>query len=391
MLWLFLAGCTTAVHVGKVPAALPLIREQWQLSLTQVGLVLTLYAVLIAAGGLMMGMLVQRIGYQRIAVLALSLVGIGSLLGWQSPSYPFLLFTRVLEGFGWLMAAIALPPLLSALSTARDQPMVMSIWGAFVPVGAGAMLIASPILQSIGGWQLSWVVAGVLSLLAALVAWLILRTHSACFVTLNNASTMHSDNTVSRFRDFRHPLIWVLSACFMLYTLQFISLTAFLPTLLIETTSLSLSVASQLTALVVLSNALGNVCAGSLLKRGLSHIPLLFIGAFGMGILAFFVFSPDVPVMVRIACAFGFSTVSGLIPGSCFATLPKAVSISTSTGLLIGLMMQGAGVGQLLAGVVIPSSVDYAGYWKAGGIVLLAMGATGAILALFGKVKESDL
>ena len=57
---LYLVGCTTALHIGKIPVAIPLIREQWQLSLTQTGLIVSLYSILIAISGLLLGLLIRR-------------------------------------------------------------------------------------------------------------------------------------------------------------------------------------------------------------------------------------------------------------------------------------------------------------------------------------------
>lgn len=375
---MFLAGCTTALHIGKVPSALPLLRTDWHLSLTQAGLILFIYAVLIATGGLLLGMLVRRVGYPRFAMAGVGIVGVGSLLGAQSDLFHGLLATRALEGLGWIMAVIALPPLLTALSHPRDRSLVMGIWGAFVPVGTGIMLLLSPMVLSMGGWRFSWIVAGMISLLASAMVTLIVRSHPAHLAAVQSTSSTGG----TPLTDLRGTLIWALSGCFLLYSLQFVSVTSFLPTLLLDTTSLSLTTASQITALVIISNALGNFTAGVLMRRGLSHVPLLITGALGMGVFAFFVFTDTLPVATRLACAFGFSMSGGLIPGTCFATLPMAVSVTSAVGLLIGLMMQSAGVGQLLGGLVVPLAVDYAGSWQAAGFVLLAIGVLGSLLAL---------
>lgn len=381
---LFSAGCTTALHIGKVPSALPLLRADWNLSLTQAGLILSIYAVLIAAGGLLLGVLVQRFGYPRFSMAGVGIVGVGSLLGAHSDAFYWLLATRALEGLGWIMAVIALPPLLTALSHPHDRSLVMGIWGAFVPVGSGFMLLLSPMVLSIGGWRLSWLVAGMISLLASALVMVVVRSHSRRLAPVQPAKSAGG----TQFTDLRRSLIWVLSGCFLLYSLQFVSVTSFLPTLLLDTTSLSLTTASQVTALVIISNALGNVTAGYLMRRGTSHIPLLITGALGMGVFAVFIFTDTVPVAVRLACAFGFSILGGLIPGTCFATLPRAVSVTAAAGLLIGLMMQSAGVGQLLGGVLIPVAVDYAGTWHVAGFVLLAIGLAGSLLALRSRVKS---
>lgn len=375
---LFAAGCSTSLHIGKVPSALPLLRAEWDLSLAQAGLVVSIYALLIATCGLLLGVLVQRIGNPRLAIVGVGIVGVGSLLGAQSQEFHWLLATRSLEGLGWIMAVIAIPPLLVALCHARDRPLVMGIWGAFVPLGAGVMLLLSPMALSMGGWRFSWILSGLFSLLAAALIMMVLRAHAMRIAPVRS----EKGDAGKQFTDLKKSLIWMLSGCFLLYSLQFVSVTSFLPTLLLDTTSLSLDAASRITALVIISNTVGNVIAGYLMRRGTSHVPVLVAGALGMGIFAVFVFNETVSVSVRLACAFGASIFGGLIPGTCFATLPKAISVVSASGLLIGLMMQCAGIGQLLGGVVVPVAVDYAGAWEVAGFVLLAIGALGALFAV---------
>lgn len=332
---------------------------------------------------MLLGIAIQRLGSVRFAFIGVGIVGVGSLLGAQVDVFYALLVSRALEGLGWIMAVIALPPILTSLAQPKDRSLVLAIWGAFVPVGAGVMLLLSPVLLSSGGWRFSWSAAGCVSLLASALVILVIRSHAEQLQPLSRAGRVSGD----KFTDLRRSLIWMLSGCFLLYSLQFVSVTSFLPSLLLDTTSLTLSTASRLTAFVIISNALGNILAGYLLRRGISHVPILSAGALGMGLFALIVFNEAVPVEIRLLCAFGFASVGGLIPGTCFATLPKAVSVASAASLLIGLMMQSAGVGQLLGGVVVPIAVDYAGTWRAAGGVSFAIGVAGALLALFSRIK----
>ena len=61
--FLYLAGCTTALQIGKIPVAVPLLQDIWQLSLTQTGLVISLHSILTASCGLMIGLIARRLGY----------------------------------------------------------------------------------------------------------------------------------------------------------------------------------------------------------------------------------------------------------------------------------------------------------------------------------------
>ncbi|MFK8079991.1 MAG: CynX/NimT family MFS transporter [Granulosicoccus sp.] len=372
---LFFSGCTAALHIGKIPAALPGLTDQLQLTLTQSGLIVSLYALMIATLGCLLGLLVRQFGYVAFAMTGLGLVAVGSLLGSMSTSLHWLLPTRVLEGLGWIMSAIAFPPMLTALAAPRDRLLVLGIWGGFVPLGAGAMLIAAPWLQHIGGWQLSWQVAGAASLLALLTVWKVTRE------TNTDLQSPKDGGGVFAKKEFKKPEIWLYSFCFFAYSCQFVGVTAFLPTLFIDTSNWSLANTSRVVALVVLSNVLGNVVAGYLLRRGFRSTSLLILGAAVMGISALIVFTEAFSMTTRIAAAFMLTAFGGLVPGTLFASVPRVTNNPWAIGLLNGIMLQFSGIGQLAGGVLVPGVVESFHSWQAGGVFCLLIAAAGCLAA----------
>lgn len=372
---LFFAACTVTLHIGKAPPALPVLRQLWNLSLTETGYIVSMYSFMIAVSGLLLGVLVRRTGYCTMAIAGVCIVGVGSIIGVQANALSWLLLGRMIEGFGWIIAAVSLPSLFSALSQPEDRALVIGIWGAFVPVGAGTMLLLAPLLQQYGGWQLSWWFAGLSSLFAAGIVYKVTHRYSSSF---NHLGAVKSGVD---FSDLRKPLVWLLSGCFLAYSFQFLAVTSFLPTLFIETSNLNLSTASWLVAIVIMSNAAGNVAAGYLVKSGVGHVPLLVSGALLMGLCALIVYTPSLNLPLRLLAALGFSVFGGFIPGTLFITMPKAASSAVSLGLLVGLMMQFSGIGQLLGGVAVPAAVEYFVTWQAAGYVALAAGIVGSMLA----------
>lgn len=358
-----------------MPAALPLLIEQLQLSLTQSGLVVSLYSLMIAILGVVLGLMVRRFGYVAFAITGLGLVAVGSLTGSLSVTLQWLLITRVLEGLGWIMSVIAFPPLLSAFAAARDRPLVLGIWGGFVPLGAGTMLIVAPWIQHIGDWQLSWQVAGAATALALFVAWIVTR------VKEQDIRHLRVGEEVLPFVELKKPVVWLFSFCFFSYSSQFTAVTSFLPTLFIDTSNWTLADTSRVVALIVLSNVIGNVAAGYLLRFGASNVSLLLGSAVVMGLCAMIVFAESMGMPVRIAAAFMFSAFGGLIPGTLFASLPRVADNPLAIGLLIGLMLQFAGLGQLIGGVVLPAVVEYFDHWQAAGVYCLLVAISGCVAA----------
>ncbi|MEE9333846.1 MAG: MFS transporter [Granulosicoccaceae bacterium] len=377
-IWLlFFCGCTLSLHIGKLPPSLPLLTETFSLRLSQAGNLVATFSILIGIMGLFLGTVVARFGFVAFATVGLMLAGVGSVIGATAGSFSLLIFSRTIEGLGWIVAVVAIPSLMARLATASDKPVVLGIWGAFLPVGAGTMLLLAPILQASGGWRLSWWVAAFASIVAAVILLEIGRRNQPLFSPLKQSSI------ITPWFEIKSIRAWGLFFSFFFYSFQFMALTSFLPTVFMAEGGISLASASRWTALVVLTNATGNLLAGQLIRRGVPVYQLLSLAAVSVGIAALITLLP-LPIYIRICSAVVFAVMGGLIPGTLFATASRIATKPAATGILIGFMLQAAGLGQWLGPMLLTRLVEATGLWWAGGLFLMLMASMGAIAAIIG-------
>jgi len=371
---LFFCGCTLSLHIGKLPPALPLLSEAFSLRLSQAGSLVSMFSILIACSGLMLGILVARLGYVAFAVFGVGLAGVASIIGAQTDSLLVLNISRAFEGFGWIVAVIAIPALMVRLTKLSDVPVVLGIWGGFLPAGAGMIMLAAPYLQASGGWRLSWWVTGIASLIASIIVFEIGRRNKDTFVALKK-------NVVAEpFQEIKTGRAAGLFICFLCYSFSFVALVAFLPTIFSTEGELSLRLASQLTAVVMLANVAGNMLGGRCLKYGIATHKLLMCAAILMGLTALVALLP-LPVAVRFAAAIAFSIAGGLIPGTLFSTASQLASTPAASGILFGWMLQAAGTGQWLGPIMLTRLVEATGLWWSGGLLLLFVALICALIA----------
>ena len=378
VLLVFAAGCSVALHLGKAPPALPILRDVWGLSLTRTGLVISVFTILVALLGVPLGLLVRRFGNVRFTITGIAMAGIGALAGAEASSLNALLLTRAIEGMGWIITVVSLPSILTSLSAPRDRPLVLGIWGAFVPVGAGVMLLLAPTMQSTSGWPLSWQVAGIASLVSALMVLVITRVHATSLTMLAANKNVRQTGLLD---ELAKPAVWLMGLCFFIYSFQYIPIVSFLPTLFLESSALSLATLSYLTAIVILANTIGNVSAGIFLRRGVSHQKLMTFGFLVMGAATLIIYVDAVPFPLRLLAAAVFSSVSGLIPGTLFALVPRVIGSPDGAAPVIGLMLQLSGMAQLIGAVLIPFAVEVSGSWFAAGIVASVASCAGLMIA----------
>lgn len=354
-LLLFAAGCAVSLNIGKVPAALPAIAADLDLNLFQNGLIVALFSVLIAAFGLLIGLSAARMGYRRAALGGLLLAGAAGLSAPLINNFPVLLALRVAEGFGWVMVAVSMPVMMSASAAPQDRPLVLGIWGAFVPAGMVVALLYAPFLLSFAGWRGLWFFTGVLCLLAAL---LIFRPSDSLPVPPARRFNLSEIRAVVLRR-----ITLAMAACFLVYSALYISITAFFPLVLIERHATGVSSAAMLGALIVIGNIFGNVVSGWLIARGVSRYLLLYVAMIACGVLAFGVFLPQIPIEWRVVSGALFTFSGGIIPGTLFASVPLVVTQVAHIGIVNGLIMQGAGNGQFFGPMLQTAIVERGEDW----------------------------
>ncbi|MGI9332584.1 MAG: MFS transporter [Gammaproteobacteria bacterium] len=366
------AGFAVALNIGKVPAALPELRESLGIDLLWSGAIVSAFSVLAALAGAVTGGFVQRFGAKRSALAGLAAGAAGACLGALTSALPLLLMARLIEGMGFIVAAVALPSLIARSASARDRPLALGIWGAFVPGGMGIMLFASPAVLALGGWRASWLAAGATIAVCAAVL--------ACAFAPGAPERAAASGQPGLRIYAGDPGALRLAGCFAAYSAQFIALTSFLPTVLVAHHQISLAGAATMTATVVVANVAGNVGAGWLLRAGVSRRSLLSAAAAVMAFTALATFAEPTPLALRLAAAIAFAAVGGLIPGTLFAATSAYARSASGVAVLAGMLLQGSGLGQVAGPVVLAGIVQHFGQWHYA--ALLMIGASAVIIYL---------
>jgi MFS family permease len=374
-IWIaFLAGCVAAFQIGKTFASLALIIDELSLSLVQAGLILSLFSLIAAIAGAGFGLLADRVGHLRMALIGLALSATGSFIGAQVSSLEFLLLSRLLEGFGFILTIVALPSLISRSASEQDRPLAMGLWGAFMPAGIGMSMLITPLLVDWHGWRGLWNDVGIMMLLWGALLYLAFRRSAAPAGLQLNAVDFIAK--VLRLG----PLLVV--AGFVCYSSLYQSLTAFLPTMLVTGYDVPLAQAAHFGAIVVVGNIIGNVSAGWLIGRGYAPWKLLTVSFVVMGLCAMLVFASITQPAFKVAAGFLFSAFGGMFPGTAFVLAARYSPSPAQMALMAGFMLQGAGIGQTIGPLMVSSVVEIANDWNYANLVVAAMAAIGLTSAL---------
>jgi MFS family permease len=358
LVWtLILAGVVAAFQIGKAPIAIPLLRQDLGLSLAFASWVVGIYAVVGGIAGLPAGLVINALGARRSLVIGLLVTGAASCAGAFAESGTILLLSRVFEGAGFLMVAIATPTLLGAITADKDQQLVFGFWTVYFATGSVIVMLAGPPLLAFG-WQSLWLVTGVAALGYACVIW--------WTAPVAGRSQIMGGRAFAQLRHIiRSPGPVLLALAFGLYSVQYHALTGLLPTLLVERLGLSISQAGTISAGTIVANGLGAAAAGFLLRKGIALWAVISAGFGCMGAASFGIFHQSMPAAAVAALATASLGITGALAASIYAAAPRFAPKPAMLALTVGMVVQASHLGHVLGPPALGLSVESFGWSSA--------------------------
>jgi MFS transporter, CP family, cyanate transporter len=380
-LLVILAGVVAALHIGKLPPAIPVLREALGLTLVQAGFLLSLVQLAGMTLGVVFGVVADTLGGRRSMTLGLVLLAVVSALGGFAPGVAPLMILRAAEGFGFLLVVLPAPGLVRSLVEPQRVSAMIGLWGAYMPLATALALLFGPLAIAAIGWRGWWEALAALS--AAMAIWL---PRAVPADTRAAVAASPSLPWLARLRlTLAAPGPWLIALAFAMYSGQWLAVIGFLPSIYVQS-GIAGAAAGVLTATVAAANMAGNIGSGRLLQRGVPASRLLTIGFVTMGLAATasFAGSGDAGLApaLRYAAVLLFSGVGGLIPATLFAL---AVRLAPSEGTLattLGWVQQWSALGQFAGPPLVAAVASAAGGWQWTWVATGACSVAGLLLTI---------
>ena len=167
--WVFLALATLAQAAASmlrlgIPALMPLIRAEFGLDRTQVGLISSVLNGGAATAGIPAGHVVDRVGERLVmgyGAIAAGVVIFGML---GAGSFPLLLVVALLTGF---LSSVSVPAgglLVARWFGRHERGLAMGIRQTGVPLGGAIAAITLPLLALATNWRVALALAGLVAI-----------------------------------------------------------------------------------------------------------------------------------------------------------------------------------------------------------------------------------
>ena len=373
------AGVCAAIHVGKLPPALPALRESLDISLVQAGFLISLVQLAGMGLGLAVGLAADGLGLRRVMVAGLTLLSAASVAGGFVTDVRVLLALRAIEGLGFLMAVMPGPSLVRRHVPPAQIDTRMGAWGAYMPLGTALALLVGPPWIAALGWPSWWWLGAALSAALAMAVWTGLPPDPP------PAAQASGDWHARLGQTLRARGPWMLALAFAVYSAQWLSVVGFLPSIYAQA-GISPVWSGLATALAAGINMAGNIGAGRLMQRGVAPQRLLQVGYAAMGGASVLMFVPLWPagtlaVLGPYAAVLLFSALGGLIPGTLFALAVRVSPGPATVSTTVGWMQQWSALGQFAGPPLVAWVATRAGGWSFSWSVMVLCGAAGLLLA----------
>ncbi|MEJ8854392.1 MFS transporter [Variovorax robiniae] len=381
------AGVSVALHLGKLPPAIPALQATLGLSLVEAGFMLSLVQLAGMTLGLVVGLAADVIGLRRSMLIGLAITTAASLLGgvagqFVSPGVVvWLLVLRALEGLGFLLAVMPAPGLIRAMTPPGAEKAVMGMWGAYMPLGVALALLCGPGLIAWAGWPGWWWVLALLSGGAALwVARVVPADARRGPVAADWRNRLTTTLTA--------PGPWFVALAFAVYSSQWMAVIGFLPSIYAEA-GVPAGWSAVLTATAAAMNIVGNVVGGRWSQRGLAPARLLRIGfgVMALGSIAAFAQwgqgadAAALPPALRYAAVCVFSLFGGAVPATLFMLAVRLAPGPSTVSTTVGMMQQASALGQFIAPPLVAWIAHRVGGWQWTWVVTAACSMAGIALA----------
>ena len=300
------------MHIWKLPNALAAIQSDLGFTLVEAGVLMGVIQVASMVGGLLVAWSGELFGLRRLLVAGLVLLCAGSLLGAAAPGAGMLMASRAVEGVGFLLCTVLAPPLIQRACRPERTNIAMASWGAFQGTATLVGFASAALALGAMGWRAWWIVmaAAALAPVVPVLRWVPADRRTKAGAVRRTGRRM--------LTTLRRPGPWLAGAVFACYTVQWMAIMGFLPTIY-ASAGLHGPWPGLLSAAVGGVNAVGALASGVLMQRGYGARGLLLTTFATMAASSVAVFTVPWPggaagIAGQFAAAIAFSLVGGMAP-----------------------------------------------------------------------------
>jgi MFS family permease len=364
---LCIVSVASSINQFKAPPVLPILIKEFNLTLSNAGMLMSIFSVTGFLLALPAGFILQRLGLKATGLIAVSAMFIGAALGTLSATVNFMLASRFIEGAGLGLITIVAPAAIAIWFPEERRGTPLGIWTTCMPLGNIVMLNLAPWLAKLGGWQLVWKAAGFFSLAALILFWGFFRMprpEEVMGTPLSNEADSMLKKPSSYGKAMLNASLWLIALQFVCYNVICLALGTYYPTFLNSVHHYPLPTASFILSLGTITAVFSQPLGGCLSDRIGMRRPLIIVSSILLAPICLFLFIATGWMIPMLTIAFGL--IAGAIIPATFAAVPEIMESKESVGSGMAVLAMGQNLGMLIGPILFGTLAESIGWVGAG-------------------------
>ena len=378
-----LAGIAIAVSQNKVAPCLGVLQSAFQIDMSAAGWLSSVFSVMGILMALPAALLTGRIGPRRACLLSLGAAIAGGLLGLTARSFPLLLLSRVVEGIGAGIIAVAVPSIIARYFPPEKRGLPTGIWSSWQFVAQALCFFFGVSVTDAFGWQGAWWVGVLFAGGAAVLSALIIRVPAG---PGGDASPQAAHSVSLRAVAGQRS---VLAICFAMFCFCFtcFGFVTWAPTCWSQRLGFSLEQANWFISIFAILSIPAVLVVGWLIDR-VSHRRIAVLACLGYGLMMLWTFlMPGRAFMVPYLLVYPF--FEGAVSTSLWTVVPQTPQRPQEAPTAIALFNLSSNCGMLIGPPVAGAVAERFGWGVLAIPLALAMAAS-ALGAFWARERRSE-
>lgn len=340
----------------SLPPLLPILNIEFNVSFTELGLVVTVFYICSALGQATAGILVDRYGAHRLLVAGLSMLAVAIAAISLATQYWMLLPLAAIGGLG---NSVFHPADLSILSHRVRHSRVGKAY-AVHGVAGSLGFVASPLLIGqiaiLSNWRIALLAAGCLGLAVAAMLW---ANRGALTYELSHAAHAHAEKKPGFLTVLGSPIVLLAFAYFAMTSFAGTGIQTFSVTAFTQGYGLPLQIATWGLTAYLVGSTCGMLAGGFLADRTENHHRVAMAGISVVAALMLFIATRTELGVSVVGLLFAAGAASGITGPSRDVLIRRAAAAAKAgTGSVFGLVYSGFDIGSSIAPLLFGVLID---------------------------------
>jgi predicted MFS family arabinose efflux permease len=350
---------------------LPLIADNFHVSISKAGLLVSLFALAVAISGPILPLLFSGINRKKVMLLVLGIFLLGNIVSVFTSNFTVLLIARVIPGFFHPIYCSLAFTAASASVSEEEAPKAVS--KIMVGVSAG-MVLGIPIssyIVSVTSLEISMLFFAIVNAIAFTVT----------FIFVPSMPVKERLSYGAQLRVLKKSVIWLSIIAVILMNGSVFGVFSYLSEYLKIVTNVPAKIISVILLIYGLANIIGNIIAGKLLTKNTIKFVVSFLFALGaVYVILFFLGRFTVP-MALITLAWGILGGIGGNINQYWITSATPETPDFANGLFLTSANLGTTIGASVCGLFISGIGTQ--YVVLGGLLFLILSIVSVLLRVY--------